>query len=309
MCTVCDAGAAGGRRREAPGPVSGARGEPGVPGDAGAELAQGGDDAPGSGRILVGLSTSSVFPGPAVQAFELAAALGYDGVEVMVTAERATQDAGRLAELVAHQGVPVLSVHSPCLLVTARVWGTDPLVKIARSVELAERLGAAVVVAHPPFVWQRAAAGSFVAAVAELSARTSIKIAVENMFPVRIAGALVNTYRPHWDPVPSGYPWYTLDLSHTAASGIDAAEMAARMSDHLAHVHLADGSGAPRDEHLVPGRGVVPCGPVLASLARGGFAGSVILEVSTRGRAPAAREADLAEALTFARWHLDEPPG
>mgnify|MGYP001097372175 CR=1 FL=1 len=259
--------------------------------------------------IRVGLSTSSVFPAPMAQAFEVAAALGYDGVEVMVTAERATQDADRLAELVARHGIPVLSVHSPCLLISARVWSTDPAVKIARSVQLAEALGAGVVVAHPPFVWQRAAAGSFVAAVTELSARTEVRIAIENMFPVRVAGALVNTYRPHWDPVPSGYPWYTLDLSHTAASGVDAVEMAERMGSRLAHVHLADGSGVARDEHLVPGRGVVPCGPVLAGLAGSGYAGSVVLEVSTRGRAPADREADLAEALTFARWHLDGPVG
>jgi sugar phosphate isomerase/epimerase len=239
----------------------------------------------------------------------LASALGYDGVEVMVTAERVTQDADRLAELAARHGVPVLSVHSPCLLVSARVWSTDPVVKIARSVELADKLGAGVVVAHPPFVWQRAAAGSFVAAVTELSERTSVRIAIENMFPVRVAGAVVNTYRPHWDPVPAGYPWYTLDLSHTAAARVDAGEMAARMADRLAHVHLADGSGANRDEHLVPGRGVVPCGPVLAWLARSGYAGSVVLEVSTRGRSAAERETDLAEALTFARWHLDEPAG
>ena len=258
-------------------------------------------------HIRIGLSTSSVFPGSAVQAFEAASALGYDGVEVMVTAERLTQDADRLAELVAQHGVPVLSVHSPCLLVSARVWGTDPLGKIVRSVDLAERLGAGVVVAHPPFVWQRAAAASFVEAVRELSERTEVRIAVENMFPVRVAGALVNTYRPHWNPVPSGYPWYTLDLSHTAASAVDAPTMAAAMGDRLAHVHLADGSGAARDEHLVPGRGVVPCGEVLSGLAHSGYPGSVVLEVSTRGRTPEQRELDLTEAITFARWHLDAP--
>ncbi len=259
-------------------------------------------------RIAVGLSTSSVFPGTAGEAFELAAELGYDGVEVMVTAERASQSAERLAELVAQHGVPVLSVHSPCLLVTARVWSTDPVAKIARSVDMAEQLGAGAVVAHPPFVWQRAAAGSFVAAVGELSERTEVKIAIENMFPVRVRGASVSSYRPHWDPVPAGYPHLTLDLSHTAAAGIDALVMARRMGDRLVHVHLADGSGAARDEHLVPGRGVVPCGPVLAELVASGFAGSVVVEVSTRGSSPAERRAELAEALAFARWHLDQPP-
>ncbi len=294
--------------------------------------------------VAVGLATSSVFPEPVDRAFEIAARLGYDGVEVLVTADAVTQDADALARLAARHGTRVLSVHAPCLLVTARVWGTDPAGKISQSLTMAEALGALTVVAHPPFVWQRAAADEFPAAVAELSARTDVTIAIENMFPVKVLGALVNTYRPHWDPVPAGYASFTLDLSHTAAAGVDAAEMATRMGAGLAHVHLGDGSGAPRDEHLLPGRGVAKCAEVLAGLASGrfgrpsgpvsevgravgietaydepsgvganrnasaarAFGGSVIVEVSTRKRTAADRELELAEALAFARWHLGQ---
>ena len=257
--------------------------------------------------VRVGLSTASVYPGSTADTFALAAALGYDGVEVMVTAERVSQNADAIADLVQQFGIPVLSVHSPCLLITARVWGTDPVVKISRSIQMAERLDAGVVVAHPPFVWQRSAVGSFAAAVSELSGRSEVRIAVENMFPIKVAGALVNSYRPHWDPVPAGHDWYTLDLSHTATSGVDALDMAERMGDGLGHIHLADGSGSGRDEHLVPGRGSQPCAELLTRLAAGGFRGSVVAEVATRGRSPERRESDLAEALTFARWHLDQP--
>jgi len=221
--------------------------------------------------IAVGLASSSVFPESIDRAFELAARLGYDGVEVMVTADAVTQDADALARLAERHGTRVLSVHAPCLLVTARVWGTDPAGKISQSLTMAEALGAQTVVAHPPFVWQRAAADEFPAAVAELSARTDVTIAIENMFPVKVVGALVNTYRPHWDPVPAGYASFTLDLSHTAAAGVDAVAMATRMGAGLAHVHLGDGSGAPRDEHLLPGRGVAKCAEVLAGLASGRF--------------------------------------
>lgn len=264
------------------------------------------EPASGRPRIPVGLSASSVFPEPVRRAFELAAKLGYDGVEVLVTADRVTQDADALAALAAEYGVPILSVHAPSLLLTARVWGTDPAGKIARSVELAEAVGASTVVAHPPFVWQRAAVDDFPAAVAELQARTEVLISIENMFPVKVLGAMVNTYRPHWDPVPSGFARYTLDLSHCAASGVDALELVARMGSGLVHLHLGDGSGAPRDEHLIPGRGVSRCAEVLTALASGGFAGSVIVEVSTRKRNPDGRELDLAEALAFARWHLGQ---
>lgn len=289
-------------------------GRAGVPADAPTRRGRGrargrGDnrgDTRGHGRIRVGLATSSVFPEPVGSAFTLAERLGYDGVEVLVTADPTTQDPDALATLAAAHGIPVLSVHAPCLLITARVWGTDPAGKIARSVNMAEGIGATTVVTHPPFVWQRTAADDFPAAVAELQARTDVVIAIENMFPVRILGASVNTYRPHWDPVPAGFARYALDLSHCAAAGVDATEMAARMGDGLAHVHLGDGSGAPRDEHLIPGRGIANCAGVLAGLAGRGFEGSVIVEVSTRKRNPDGRELDLAEALAFARWHLGQ---
>ncbi|MBM9477965.1 sugar phosphate isomerase/epimerase [Nakamurella flavida] len=255
-------------------------------------------------EVRIGLSTAAVYPEPTAAAFSLAADLGYDGIEIMVQTEPASQDAERLAALVDHYQVPVLSVHSPCLLITAGVWSTDPLVKLARSIGMAEQLGAQTVVVHPPFVWQRAAAASFTESVAELQTRTDVRIAVENMFPAQVRGLLVNTYRPHWNPVSAGHRWFTLDLSHTATSGNDAREMAAAMGRRLGHLHLADGSGSVRDEHLVPGRGGQPCAEVLEGLAAQGFDGSVVVEISTRGSDHADREYDLAESLSFARLHL-----
>jgi sugar phosphate isomerase/epimerase len=97
-----------------------------------------------------------------------------------------------------------------------------------------------------------------------------------------------------------------LDLSHTAVSGTDPLRMARDLGSALAHIHLADGSGSSRDEHLIPGRGSQPCGPVLETLASQGFDGVVVVEVSTRKAANRAeRERDLVEALAFARLHLD----
>jgi sugar phosphate isomerase/epimerase len=73
---------------------------------------------------------------------------------------------------------------------------------------------------------------------------------------------------------------------------------------------MADGSGVPnRDEHLVPGRGTQPCGPVLEKLSADGYSGIVVLEVNTRRAATReARLADLSEALDFTRRHLAAAP-
>ena len=252
------------------------------------------------------LSSSSVFPEPTAAAFEMAATLGYDGLEVMVWTDAVSQDAGALQGLARHYGVPVLSVHAPCLLVTQRVWSPDPWERLSRAADLAEKLGARNVVVHPPFSWQRDYARNFAEGLAEVQARhPDTTFAIENMFPVRMAGRTFVPYTPGWDPTETGYHAYTLDLSHCAASGTDALAMADKMGAGLKHVHLGDGSGEARDEHLVPGRGNQPCAELLRSLSRRRFRGTVALEVSTRRvTSRAAREADLRESLEFARRHL-----
>ena len=255
------------------------------------------------------LSSSSVFPEPTAAAFEMAATVGYDGLEVMVWTDAVSQDADALQVLSGHYGVPVLSVHAPCLLVTQRVWSPDPWERLSRAAQLAETLGAPTVVVHPPFAWQRDYGRGFGTGLSRLTRDfPDIRFAIENMYPVRVGRREFVPYVPGWDPTGAGYESYTLDLSHCAASRSDALEMADTMAGALAHVHLGDGTGEGRDEHLVPGRGSQPCGPLLASLAGRGFTGSVAVEVATRGaKSRAEREADLAEALEFARRHLAAP--
>lgn len=253
----------------------------------------------------VSLSTSSVYPEPTTLAFELAAGLGYDGVEVMVWNDPVSQDVDALARLSDRHGVPVTAVHSPCLFFTQRVWSPDPWERLERSVLAARRLGAAVVVVHPPFRWQRDYARGFVAGVRRLSEEHPVAVAVENMYPWRAGGREVLAYAPHWDAVGGDYAQVTLDLSHAAVAGADALAMATALGDRLAHLHLADGTGAPRDEHLVPGRGGQPCAEVLARLSRSGWSGNVVLEVNTRRAVDRdERESDLGESLAFARTHL-----
>src|SRR6266566_2753496 len=177
---------------------------------------------------------------------------------------------------------------------------------LRKAADVAGRLGAKVVVVHPPFRWQRDYAREFEAGLARLGSETDVVFAVENMFPLRARGTEVVPYAPHWNPVDQDYQHVTLDLSHTAVSGSDALEMAGKLGSRLAHVHLADGSSATnRDEHLVPGRGGQPCARLLEQLAAGGYPGVVVLEVGTRrALSREDRRTDLAEALAFTRLHL-----
>jgi sugar phosphate isomerase/epimerase len=256
--------------------------------------------------IKVALSTASVFPERTPDAFETAARLGYDGLEVMVTSDPVSQDASVLRKLSDYHEVPVVAVHAPNLLLTQRVWGRDPWTKLTKSGELASALGARVVVVHPPFRWQRDYARYFLTGIAEISEASGVAFAVENLYPLLRGDTEIAAYAPHWNPVEMDCKAATLDVSHAAVSGSDLLGMAETLSDRLTHVHLGDGTkpGLP-DEHLVPGRGNQPCAELLSWLSRMGYPGHVVLEVSTH-RVPtlADRQADLAESLEFARRHL-----
>ena len=257
----------------------------------------------------VALSTASVYPEPVGVGFEVASELGYDGVELMVWSDPVSQDVAAVDALAQRHGVPVLAVHAPCLSVTQRVWSADPIERIRRSVAAAAQLGASTVVMHPPFRWQRRYAAAFADEVARAGEYADIAVAVENMFPVQRGRLHAVPYSPGFDPTAVDHAHYTLDLSHTAASGSDALAMLDRMGDRLTHLHLTDGSGSPRDEHLVPGRGTQPCAEVCERLTASGFAGVVVLEVSTRRcRSRYERTALLAESLLFARLHLQPAP-
>lgn len=257
----------------------------------------------------VGLSTASVYPLSTAEAFKIAAGLGYDGVEVMVWTDPISQDAEAIHALSQHYGVAVLAVHAPCLVITQRVWSTDPWEKLRRARAAAERVGADVVVVHPPFRWQREYARDFVAGIERMAEETAVRFAVENMFPLRVRGREVSAYLPSWDAATGAYRDCTLDLSHTAVSRSDALGMLEAMGPRLRHLHVADGTGdGGKDEHLIPGRGKQPCAAVLERLAAAGFTGNVIVEVNTRRSANRdAREEDLAEALAFCRLNLAAP--
>ena len=255
--------------------------------------------------MVFALSSASVYPESTTAAFAYASRLGYDALEVMVALDPVSQSADRLRHLSEYHEMPVCAVHAPCLLITQRVWG-EPWVKLERSAELALALDADVVVVHPPFRWQRGYAETFVAGIAELEDQTGIAFAVENMYPWRATSRReMEMYVPGWDPSYETYANTTIDLSHAATARSDPLEMARRMGDQLRHIHLTDGKGSAKDEHLVPGRGNQPVAELLEYLAERDFAGHIVAEINTRRcGTKEEREADLLASLAFARLHF-----
>jgi len=251
------------------------------------------------------MSTSCVFPLPAEDAFRLARDAGFDGIEVMVTQHRETQDAAALLALSHKYDLPILSIHAPVLPLTQFVWGGGPRGKLEGAAELAVAVGARVVVVHPPFIWEPRYAREFATIVREIEARYNLTLAVENMFALSLGPLRVPVHSPSPDATVIDCASLTLDFSHAAVAARDALELAIAMGKRLRHVHLCDGTvgeGRLLDEHLVPGHGTQPVAEVIRYLAAGGWDGALIAEVHTGHSATEAeRLAMLVETVTFAR--------
>ncbi|MGA7203328.1 MAG: TIM barrel protein [Specibacter sp.] len=264
--------------------------------------------APSPGRqIPVALSTASVYPLSVHDGFAVAADLGYDGVEVLVTHNGDSQDARALNMLAERYDQPILAIHAPTLLLTQQVWGSA-WNKVQRSAQMAVDVGADVVVVHPPFRWQNDYAETFSHGVRDIADAFGIRIAVENMYPWRVRGREAMAYLPHWDPVPLDYADVTWDFSHAATASASSLDAVRALGSRLRHIHLTDGiSPSTKDQHMIPGHGTQECVEVLQHIANNGFDGAVVAEISTRkAKGAGQREEWLAETLEFARVHLGQ---
>ena len=153
---------------------------------------------------------------------------------------------------------------------------------------------------HPPFRWQKEYAADFVDGIAALEESTGIAFAVENMYPWRASSRRgMEMYLPGWDPSEEDYANTTIDLSHAAIAASDPVAMAIRLGERLRHIHLTDGTGSAKDEHLVPGRGSIGAEEFLAHAARSPASPARSWSRSTPASAPTARS---ASATCASRW-------
>ena len=89
------------------------------------------------------------------EGFRLAHEIGYDGMEVMVSYPKDSQDPDLLREYSQRYGLPILSLHAPTLFFLQGLWGRDAWVRTSSApIEIAEELKVPTIVAHPPFTWQ-----------------------------------------------------------------------------------------------------------------------------------------------------------
>ena len=200
----------------------------------------------------------------------------------MVTKDPESQDPRAIRSLADECGLVVGAMHAPCLLLTRKVWGTDPIGKIDRSAEAAADAGVPVVVVHPPYRWQGAFRRWLVDELPSVEQRTGVAVAVENMFPVRVAGRAVTFHANQDLEALEGLHHLALDTSHAAVARHDLIEVRRLFGSRLRHVHLSDNAGKGWDSHLPPGDGLLDIDGFLEDLVRSGYDGAVSLEVDLR---------------------------
>jgi sugar phosphate isomerase/epimerase len=264
-------------------------------------------------RPRVIFSTAPFFRQPLRDGFRHIAEAGFEAVEVMVTQDPTTQEPRLLNRLAREFGLRIEAIHAPFLLITRRVFGTDPVTKIHRSVHVAEEAGAPLVVVHPPYRWQVRYRRWAEHDLAEFSARTGVTVAVENMFPVKLPGERGVTFHASQEFEDlDAYPYLVLDTSHAAVAGIDIRDAYARYRDKLQHVHLSNNAGKGWDSHLpVYQEGVLPLGGFLEDLVVGGFVGGVSIELDLRPymRDEVALQEVLVRNREFCESALSAPQG
>lgn len=201
----------------------------------------------------------------------------------MVTQDPTTQEAHLLRPALEEHGLSIGAIHAPFLLLTRRVWGTDPTGKVYRAVQLAEEVGAPLVVVHPPYRWQARYRRWLSQRLAEFCAQTGVTVAVENMFPVRLGRERGVTFHAGQELEDlDRYPYMVLDTSHAAVANLDPIDLYRRYRDKLQHVHLSNNAGRGWDSHLPVYEGVMPVAEFLDVLADDEFAGNISLELDLR---------------------------
>ncbi len=226
--------------------------------------------------IPVVFSTGSLYPFGLERVYAWAAEAGFDGLEIMMDERWDTHQADYLAWLSERYALPVRALHPP---LGRGAWRLEPGETLVRVAKLAKKVGAGVIVAHPP------ADGALIDSWSQNTLfdarKAGVSVAVENMPRDRARGFFFGWDRQHFY-LPerlAGLGDVTLDLSHLAASGVDIMEAFETLGDQLRHIHFSDSNMTGRDEHRVPGRGSLPLKKFLSALAGSDYPGVVSLEL------------------------------
>lgn len=275
----------------------------------------------------IALSTGSLYSYGIARVFELAAEAGFDAIEVLVDHRCDSRQPAYLRRLVKSIGLPIVAVHSPFIIFSTPGWPRDPVGRLLKSAELAQEVGAGVVVTHLPLrirvvkveflgsgakpvrlpvpsSSERQYRSFLLNGLAQFEAARDVRVGVENMPAKHVLGRTVTFYHLNNFEALSRLPHLTLDATHVGTWGFDLLDVYERTKERIVHVHLSNFDGR---EHRLPEEGHLPLGEFLNQLTRDGYQGAVSLEVSPevlQAEDEAQALARLRRAVDFMRQHM-----
>ncbi len=276
---------------------------------------------------MIALSTGSLYSYGLARVFDLAAQAGFEGIEVLVDHRWDTRQPEYLRLLSREFDLPIVAVHSPF---DAHVpgWPHGQLGRLRRTVDLAQEVGAPVVVAHLPKrftvvsghlhtdrarqfwlplpIRRRGHYRGFISdGLGSLGQRTGVTVAVENMPARRFLGFTFNPCAYNSVAELNRFPHVTLDTTHWATWGADPLAVYGELKSRVRHVHLSNYDGR---EHRSPPDGRLRLADLLQALAGDGYQGAISVECH-----PEALDADderrclmaLRKAASFCLTHYE----
>ncbi len=228
------------------------------------------------GRRVIA-TTAGLLLSPLDWVLDAIADAGFTGTELLVSHDADTRDPAGVARRAAEAGLDVPVVHGPYMVLLRRVLASSYIDKSRRSLELAAELGAATMVAHAPYRWERRARGWLAEADAE-AAEAGTRFAMENLYAVggRKLSSVVTTEEL------TAFDHVVFDTSHFGMAGIDLVEAWEALAGRVVHLHVSDNFGQGKDSHAPLGEGVLDLAGFLAHVGRSGFTGTVALELDCR---------------------------
>lgn len=245
------------------------------------------------------LSTGTLYTYGLERVFEIGARAGFDGMEVLIDERWDTRQPDYLRALMDRSGLSIMAVHSP-FKPAIPGWPSGEPALMRKAVEVADAVGAGVVVHHLPlrigFVTVQAGPkrvrvpffdvggknAEYVSWIenggyAALQAEADALLCIENMPSKRWFGKLWNIF--HWNTpgeMAARFENITLDTTHLGTWNMDPARVYGVLGRRVKHIHLSNFDGI---EHRLPLAGELALDDLLRAMNAGGYDRTICFEL------------------------------
>lgn len=257
--------------------------------------------------MIISLSTGSLFTLPLQKVFELSAAAGFDGVELIINQDFQRVNASKLVASL-QSITPINSIHAPFMQLDG--WGGQQD-SLRLSVELAADRGIPLVNFHPPS-WMGFEIGflrwlySVRDFQKEVGLDGQVTVTIENMpwiGKLKINPHILSNTQRMIDFIQEHNLYLTFDCTHMGSGKANFINdfFLFYGSNRIKNIHFSDyGHGR---EHLLPGHGILPLTRFLNHLRNTDYQSSVTLELdpSEFPKAEAVILESLKEILAYLR--------